>query len=153
MAQFLLNHAPTYGVNGALLGGLTGGYNLDTTKQPELQVPCSNGLSGSCMQVVHGPGSGFANWQTATTQTTSGSNGLNQANATIQAFERVGLVRTLAEPNLTAVSGESAKFLAGGEFPVPSRVSTNGQVSVEFKTFDVGLGFTPIVMSAGRGSM
>ncbi|HEX7761307.1 MAG TPA: type II and III secretion system protein family protein [Caulobacteraceae bacterium] len=153
MAQFLLNHAPTYGVNGALLGGLTGGYNLDTTKQPELQIPCPAGVSGTCMQVVHGPGSGFSNWQTATTQTTSGSNGLNQANATIQAFERVGLVRTLAEPNLTAISGESARFLAGGEFPVPTGQDTTGKVTIEFKSFGVGLGFTPVVLSGGRISL
>ncbi len=153
IAQFLLNHAPTYGVNGALLGGVTGGYNLDTTKQPELNVPCMPGVTGTCSQVVHGPGSGFSNWQTATTQTTSGSNQLNQANATVQAFERVGLVRTLAEPNLTAISGESAKFLAGGEFPVPTGQDTTGKVSVEFKPFGVGLGFTPVVLSGGRISL
>ncbi len=66
----------------------------------------------------------------------------------LEAFERVGLVRTLAEPNLTAVSGESAKFLAGGEFPVPTARDNNGQVTVTFKPFGVGLGFTPC--GAGR---
>ena len=70
-----------------------------------------------------------------------------------QAFERVGLVRTLAEPNLTAVSGEAAKFLVGGEFPVPSGQDENGRVSVEFKPFGVGLGFTPVVLSDGRISL
>ena len=80
-------------------------------------------------------------------------NRVNQADAAIQAFERVGLVRTLAEPNLTAVSGESAKFLAGGEFPVPTSESTTGQVSIEFKQFGVGLGFTPVVLSGGRISL
>jgi pilus assembly protein CpaC len=59
----------------------------------------------------------------------------------------------LAEPNLTAVSGESAKFLAGGEFPVPTSESTTGQVSIEFKQFGVGLGFTPVVLSGGRISL
>ena len=153
IAQFLLNHAPTYGVNGALLGGVTGGYNLDTTKQPELNVACMPGVTGTCSQIVHGPGSGFSNWQTATTQTTSGSNQLNQANATVQAFERVGLVRTLAEPTLTAISGESAKFLAGGEFPVPTGQDATGKVTVDFKPFGVGLGFTPVVLSGGRISL
>ncbi|MGA0602645.1 type II and III secretion system protein family protein [Caulobacter sp. KR2-114] len=153
LAQYVFSHAPTYGVNGSLLGGATGGYQLDTTKQPELQVPCMVGLTGTCMQVVHGPGSGIANWDTATTQTTSGSPGLNQANAMVQAFERVGLVRTLAEPNLTAVSGESAKFLAGGEFPVPTGQDNTGKVTIDFKPFGVGLGFTPVVLSAGRISL
>lgn len=153
MAQYLFSHAPTYGVNGALLGGLSGGYQLDTTKQPEMVVPCAPGLSGTCYQVVHGPQSGISNWDTATTQTTSGSPNLNQANAMVQAFERVGLVRTLAEPNLTAVSGESAKFLAGGEFPVPTGQDTTGKVTVDFKPFGVGLGFTPVVLSGGRISL
>ena len=84
---------------------------------------------------------------------TSGNNGLNQLAASLQAFERVGLVRTLAEPNLTAVSGESAKFLAGGEFPVPVGRDLTGQVTLEFKQYGVGLGFTPIVMSGGRISL
>jgi pilus assembly protein CpaC len=64
-------------------------------------------------------------------------------------LERHGLVRTLAEPNLTAVSGETAKFLAGGEFPFPS-VDNLGALSVTFKEFGVGLAFTPVVLSEGR---
>lgn len=73
--------------------------------------------------------------------------------ASLQAFERVGLVRTLAEPNLAAVSGESAKFLAGGEFPVPVAKDTQGRITVEFKTYGVGLGFTPVVLSNGTISL
>ena len=76
--------------------------------------------------------------------------GRDQGQATLQAFERVGLVRTLAEPNLTAVSGESAKFLAGGEFPIPVSQDKDGGVGIEFKPFGVGLGFTPVVLSSGR---
>ena len=83
----------------------------------------------------------------------AGSSGLNQAQAMLQAFERVGLVRTLAEPNLTAISGESAKFLAGGEYPVPTGEDTTGRVSLEFKPYGVGLAFTPVVMSEGRISL
>ena len=67
-------------------------------------------------------------------------------------MERDGLVRTLAEPNLTAVSGETAKFLAGGEFPIPV-VDSDGKLSVTFKEFGVGLAFTPVVMSEGRISL
>jgi pilus assembly protein CpaC len=75
-----------------------------------------------------------------------------RTDATIEAFERAGLLRVLAEPNLTAISGEAARFLAGGEFPVPVN-SDDGQISVEFKPFGVGLAFTPIVMSGGRLSL
>jgi pilus assembly protein CpaC len=151
--QFLLGTAATFGINGALLGGINSGYKLDTTHQPELQIPCAAGVTGTCMGVFHGPGDGAANWNTATTQATSGSEGLNQAQATVQAFERVGLVRTLAEPNLTAVSGESAKFLAGGEYPVPTGQDSTGKVTIEFKPYGVGLGFTPVVLSGGRISL
>lgn len=73
--------------------------------------------------------------------------------ASLNAFERVGLVRTLAEPNITAVSGESSNFLAGGEFPVPVGRDRDGNVTVEFKPFGVGLGFTPVVLSGGRISL
>ncbi|MFZ1989465.1 MAG: type II and III secretion system protein family protein [Alphaproteobacteria bacterium] len=77
----------------------------------------------------------------------------NSVDTTIQALERDGLMRTLAEPNLTAISGESAKFLAGGEFPVPVSSDQNGNVSLQFKPFGVGLGFTPVVMGGGRISL
>ena len=71
----------------------------------------------------------------------------------IRAFERTGLVRTLAEPNLTAISGEAASFLAGGEFPVPAGRDREGNLIVEFKPFGVGLGFTPVVLDEGRISL
>jgi pilus assembly protein CpaC len=86
--------------------------------------------------------------------TNTGGGDINTAGALIQALERVGLVRTLAEPNLTAISGESANFLAGGgEFPVPVGRDRDGNIIVEYKQFGVGLGFTPIVMSEGRISL
>jgi pilus assembly protein CpaC len=72
----------------------------------------------------------------------------------LQAMERDGLLRTLAEPTLTAISGESAKFLAGGEFPIPVAQSEDSDViTVAFKPFGVGLGFTPVVLSEGRISL
>jgi pilus assembly protein CpaC len=108
---FALGTASTFGINGALLGGLTG--QLTQTSKSGAQT-----LSGE-----------------------------------IQAFERVGLVRNLAEPNLTAVSGESAKFLVGGEFPVPTGEDSTGRVTIDFKPFGVGLGFTPVVLSGGRISL
>ena len=63
-----------------------------------------------------------------------------------------GLVTTLAEPNLTALSGETASFLAGGEFPVPIAQGNNA-ISVEYKSYGVGLAFTPVVLADGRISM
>lgn len=79
---------------------------------------------------------------------------LDTLTGSIRAFERVGLVRTLAEPNLTAVSGESARFLAGGEYPVPvNQDNSSGSVTVEYKPFGVGLAFTPVVISGGRISL
>ncbi|NOX95567.1 MAG: type II and III secretion system protein family protein [Alphaproteobacteria bacterium] len=74
---------------------------------------------------------------------------LQNLNASFQAFESNGLIRILAEPNLTTLSGESANFLAGGEFPVPVG-QDDGVITIEFKEFGVGLGFTPLVMSKGR---
>ena len=70
----------------------------------------------------------------------------------IRALERDGLIKTLAEPNLTAISGESAKFLAGGEYPVPV-VDSSGQISVVYREFGIGVTFTPIVLSEGRISL
>jgi pilus assembly protein CpaC len=69
--------------------------------------------------------------------------------ASLRALERRGALRTLAEPTLTAMSGQPASFLAGGEFPVPSGVS-DGEVSYTFKEFGVKLGFTPVVKSNGK---
>jgi len=71
----------------------------------------------------------------------------------LEALEGVGVVRTLAEPNLTTVSGEAANFLAGGEFPVPSETDDQGRVQVTFREFGVGLGFTPFVLSEDRISL
>ena len=70
----------------------------------------------------------------------------------INLAEADGLVTTLAEPNLTALSGETASFLAGGEFPIPVSQSL-GSVTIEYKQYGVGLAFTPIVLADGRISM
>ena len=72
---------------------------------------------------------------------------------TLQAFERTGLVRVLAEPNITTTSGENGEFLAGGEFPVPGAIDKNGNVGVEFKPFGVRLGVRPVVLSDDRISL
>src|SRR5690606_22140081 len=63
----------------------------------------------------------------------------------LEALESKGVVRTLAEPNLTALSGQEASFLAGGEYPIPV-VGDNGSVTIEYKPFGVELKFTPRVV-------
>lgn len=145
--QYLLGFNPTYGINGALLGGLTGGYSFDSTKNPYPHEVFRQ-PDGT---FVTNPGVSLnRDFKGAPILEGAGATGVNKAQALLQAFERVGLVRTLAEPNLTAVSGESARFLAGGEFPVPVAQDNLGRVTVEFKPFGVGLGFTPVVLSSGR---
>jgi pilus assembly protein CpaC len=90
------------------------------------------------------------------------SKGLPSVNATLRAMESAGVVRTLAEPNLTAISGESATFISGGEFPIPTGVTcqttTSGAIgqcvqTVSFKKFGISLNFTPVVLTEGRISL
>jgi pilus assembly protein CpaC len=82
--------------------------------------------------------------------------------ATLRAMESAGVVRTLAEPNLTAISGESATFVAGGEFPFPTGVTCQTapgggtgpcSPSIMFKKFGISLNFTPVVLTEGRISL
>jgi pilus assembly protein CpaC len=76
-------------------------------------------------------------------------------NVTLDALERKGAITTLAEPTLVALSGETASFLAGGEFPVPTvqnnsgNSNSNGAITVEWKPFGVSLAFTPTVLADG----
>lgn len=81
------------------------------------------------------------------------NNGDVSINGIIDALEREGLVNVLAEPNLTALSGETASFLAGGEFPVPVGQDDNNNIQIQFKQFGVSLAFTPTVLNAGRISL
>jgi pilus assembly protein CpaC len=94
--------------------------------------------------------------------TTVGGVPVPSVQATIRAMESAGVVRTLAEPNLTAISGESATFIAGGEFPIPTGVTCQttaagavGQCSpsIAFKKFGISLNFTPVVLNEGRISL
>jgi pilus assembly protein CpaC len=78
--------------------------------------------------------------------------GIDVASA-LDLAEREGLVTTLAQPNLTALSGETASFLAGGEIPIPMLQGTGSSVTVEYKQYGVSLSFTPIVLADGRISM
>jgi pilus assembly protein CpaC len=71
-----------------------------------------------------------------------------KVDAMINALEQRGVARRLAEPNLVALSGDTASFLAGGEFPFPV-AAQNNQITIQFKKFGVGLAFTPTVLSQG----
>ena len=80
------------------------------------------------------------------------SGGRINANTVIDALANEGLITILAEPNLTALSGETASFLAGGEFPIPV-AQQNNSLTIEFKQFGVSLAFTPTVLDDGRISL
>jgi pilus assembly protein CpaC len=89
---------------------------------------------------------------------TSAVAGVPSVQATVRAMETAGVVRTLAEPNLTAISGESATFIAGGEFPVPAGYSCDPvthvcTTQISFKKFGISLNFTPVVLGEGRISL
>ena len=93
--------------------------------------------------------------------TVTGSGGASLT-ATLRAFEQAGVSRVLAEPTLTAISGESAKFTAGGEIPVPSSQSCSQAsgltqpvcvVGITFKSYGVSLNFTPVVLAENRISV
>ncbi|GAA0629849.1 type II and III secretion system protein family protein [Brevundimonas kwangchunensis] len=168
----------SFGVNGSLMGG--GGAcvrerGARTTNYNDSVTRTITNQDGSTTTIVNQSQTGLdpnfirntvtdtagglvsnviSNVVSSAFQTITGTN----AEACLQAFERVGLVRTLAEPNLTSVNGENAEFLAGGEFPVPVGRNvdpTTGQVTIgiEFKPFGVRLAFRPIVLSQGRISL
>ncbi|WP_075216267.1 type II and III secretion system protein family protein [Mongoliimonas terrestris] len=100
-------------------------------------------------------GSVTGNWTgTATRALSSGvglADGMRLSNV-VKLLNQQGVVRTLAEPTLTAVSGEKASFLAGGEFPIPVSQS-DGEIQVEFKQFGISLAFEPVVLAPGRISL
>lgn len=143
-----------FSINGQVLGGLAASGGI----AENILRPNSYAYPGPLVDpnVTTGDaGVGGYTFDPSTGQETWGPARIESArrtDASIEAFERAGLLRVLAEPNLTAISGEAARFLAGGEFPVPVS-SDNGELSVEFKPFGVGLAFTPVVMSGGRISL
>jgi len=112
-----------------------------------------NGVAALSNSTIEAAASTIANGATSGLSGTAarffGAGGDSNVGLSFQALERVGLVKTLAEPALTAVSGETATFLAGGEFPIAVGLE-DGLVSIEFKEFGVGLGFTPLVLDKGR---
>lgn len=131
----------------------------------EVQRNAVKQLGVDATALARGIGDGLAFTQNATFAVSGSQLGggvlsyLDQAgdgsrlSSSLRAFERAGLVRVLAEPNTTAVNGESAEFLAGGEFPVPVGRDNDGNILIEFKPYGVRLAFRPVVLSEGRISL
>jgi pilus assembly protein CpaC len=117
---------------------------------------------GTFIPVTDNPFSASGSPISGTSAQVNFNSGRNRFTANLQAMEQAGVIRTLAEPTLTAISGESANFVAGGEFPIPSGYTCSQQTSgsatlcqygIDFKKFGVSLNFTPVVLSGGRISL
>ncbi|TFW14540.1 type II and III secretion system protein family protein [Brevundimonas intermedia] len=119
--------------------------NGNLVQLPGTAVAQASAIAGTTNAISNA----ISNIATTAFQTMTGTN----ASGCLEAFERVGLARTLAEPNLTSVNGESANFLAGGEFPLPTGRDRDGNITVTYKPYGVGLAFRPVVMSGGRISL
>ena len=131
------------GVN-LLTSDPTNGFQFGILQGSGIWLPTAGEASDQAGQIIRSPtGSTLAGFGRLFGLDVTGSLDLAQTD---------GLVTTLAEPNLTALSGETASFLAGGEFPIPI-AQGNSAISVEYKQFGVGLAFTPIVLADGRISM
>jgi pilus assembly protein CpaC len=116
-----------------------------------LVLPCGGGLNVACQSLTVSP---FVSAGVLSGAAPFGfligkllASGI-EADILLNALETRGLAQGLAEPNLVALSGDTANFLAGGEYPIPVP-GTFGQISVEYKRYGVGLAFTPTVLSRG----
>lgn len=146
---------------GVNLGALVNSGSFSTAILTDNALPLTSAAGLGSLPMV-----GKITGQAALNMTNTGTNGLfgnsgvasmgdigqSKVSGAIRALERDGLVRTLAEPNLTAVSGESAKFIAGGQYPIPT-VDSTGKVSVSNQEYGIRFTFTPVVLSEGRISL
>lgn len=108
--------------------------------------------TGATANLVATPGTALSSLSSGTTLSGMGKLlGLDLLGA-LDAGETIGLVTTLSEPNLTAISGETADFLAGGEYPIPVSQGL-GTTSIEYKKYGVSLAYTPTVLANGRISI
>jgi pilus assembly protein CpaC len=137
------------------------------TGNPVIAIPGASGGTPTSATIPIGPAALTENGQVlglfnrnaglGGTKTDSIAFGYNTSrysvDSVIDALDQNGLVTILAEPNLTAMSGETASFLAGGEFPIIIPGGSLGQTTVEFKQYGVSLSFTPVVLSDGRITM
>jgi pilus assembly protein CpaC len=142
---------------GFAFGVATGNPVMGVPSSTTSNVINSNYLPGVTSSGVSGAGYFTRNPGLGGTSTNSYIAGYNSSNANINtvidALDQNGLVNILAEPSLTAMSGETASFLAGGEFPIIIPGGQLGQTTVEFKQYGVSLAFTPLVLNSGRISL
>ncbi len=158
---------------------LTGGFNvgvsrasrsfasiqdtLNVSNLPRIDASAQFGLPAGSLSLPFNPATGQFVAGGSTTTFNTAINGKTAIEAAGRLFgvdiasafdlaEQVGLVTTLSQPNLTALSGETADFLAGGEFPIPINQGL-GATTIEYKNFGVSLSYTPTVLANGRISM
>ncbi|PHR15773.1 MAG: secretion system protein [Sphingopyxis sp.] len=168
LAKEINGNLLTRDTTGGFQFGVSRGRNFGsitpaTANLPQLDASQLFGLPAGSVSLPFDPATGQFVTASGTAFNYGNNAGLNTIQAAGRLFgldiatafdvsERVGLVSTLASPNLTTISGETATFLAGGEFPIP--VSTGlGEVSVQYKNFGVSLSYTPTVLSNGRISI
>lgn len=155
----------TGGFTFGVMSGRTAGTiaNLDTSALPKLDASRLYGLPAGSISLPFDPSTGrfitggtqYTFNQSPTERTTLGLAGKLFGMDVLQALdlgERIGQVTSLANPNLTALSGETGTFLAGGEIPIPIAQGL-GAVSIEFKQYGVSLAYTPTVLADGRISL
>ncbi len=128
------------------------------TKQMGINLNAIGQLGSSTVSLFSNNGLATGSGLVASGAFTNSAGGdLQSLGGALQALERVGLVRTKAEPTLVAISGETANFQSGGEFPLLTNIFLDDQGRVQreftFKPYGVSLGFTPVVMSEGRISL
>lgn len=137
--------------------------DLDTSNFPTLDASSVFGLPAGSISLPFNPQTGqfvAGGTEFAFTPPADGSTAIEAAGrlfgidiaSAFDLAEQVGLVTTLSQPNLTTLSGETADFLAGGEFPIPISQGL-GNTTIEYKNFGVSLAYTPTVLSNGRISM
>lgn len=119
---------------------------LEASRSAIREIGFGNSIDANDFQTSTGSGtvSGLAEKTVALFTNVGGEN----IDIQIRALEEKGVIRTLAEPNLVALSGDTASFLAGGEFPIPVGARDN-EITIEFKKFGVSLDFTPTVLGDG----
>lgn len=165
LAKEISSNLATRDNTGGFLFGVSRGRSavgigdLDTSNFPLVDASANYGLPAGSLSLPFDPATG--QFVTGGTQYTfnnpAGSSAINLAGrlfgldvgAAFDLAERAGLSTTLAQPNLTTISGETAEFLAGGQFPIPSSAGL-GATAVEFRDFGVSLQYTPVVLSDGR---
>ncbi|TBW39225.1 type II and III secretion system protein family protein [Siculibacillus lacustris] len=125
--------AESTAANGLLTGLLGSSGNFGTNAVTTNSFPINSGVTTALDQRFSWDAGGF------------------KLRARLQALEQASLMKTLAEPNLTALSGEQAQFLVGGEYPVP--IVTQNAMTVEFKNYGIALNFQPVVLADDRISL